>query len=371
MIQVNGKYGTATIYLSKVESPLISQVINFLNHPMAENSVVKIMPDTHIGAGICIGFTCKLPEDYSSIAPDIIGVDIGCGVLGYNLGKQKKLRLSKLDDFIRENIPFGFNIRNKMTDKNVDGKLLDEVKKISQKIKQEDRYSRYLLSIGTLGGGNHFIELCEDEEKNNWLVIHSGSRSFGFSVCNFYNQNANETINGIKTVTGWLKDEYIMDMYYAQKFAALNRDVMAQVLVEDFFGLNVSDLRKIHSVHNFFNLDDNTIRKGAISAKENEEVIVPFNMKDGSIVGIGKGNKEWNDSAPHGAGRKMGRSAAKKRLCIDDFKREMKGVYTTCVTKKTLDEAPKAYKKINTIMEFLPETIDVNSKLKPVFNFKG
>ena len=370
MVQVAGKYATADIFLNQVDNNVISQTINILNHPMMEGAIVRLMPDCHLGAGAPIGFTAKLDPNKKITAPDLVGTDINCGVLAYNLGKQD-FHYPYLDGYIRKNIPSGGNVREKVSKKINNPKLIKNIEEVSNRLEMKSPLDRHLKSIGTLGSGNHFIEIAEDEEKNKWLIIHSGSRNFGLSVCQYYNKKSDEKIVGIKTITGDLYDEYIYDMTIAGEFASLSRELMARDIIEDFFVSSPEKHKYIHSVHNYHDLEDNTIRKGATPARKGEELIIPFNMKDGSIIGVGKGNDSWNNSALHGSGRKMSRSAAKKRLCIEDFKRQMEGVYSTCITKRFLDEAPKAYKKVNTVLEFLGETLDITQRLKPVFNFKG
>lgn len=370
MIQVRGKYATADIFLDQADSNVLSQTINILNHPMMEDASVKLMPDCHLGAGVPIGFTAKLRDDLKTTAPDLVGVDISCGIMAHNLGRQT-IDYSDLDGFIKERIPAGFNVRPTTSKKINNPKLLKEVENISIKIGSSDKIERNLKSVGTLGGGNHFHEIAEDEDKNKWLVIHSGSRNFGYSVCRYYNEKSKEKIVGIKTISGDLFDEYIYDMGIAKEFAALNREIMARDIIEDYFDLDTKNLRCIHSVHNYHDLKDNTIRKGATPARVGEELIIPFNMQYGSIIGVGKGNEEWNNSSCHGAGRKMGRSEAKKRLHINEFRREMEGIYSSCVSPKFLDEAPGAYKKPDTILQYLPETVEVTNRLKTKYNFKG
>ena len=367
MIEITGKYAEAKIFGDQADNNVISQIINVLNHPMMEGAQVRLQPDFHFGAGVPIGFTAKLADGLKTTAPDLVGVDIGCGVLAHNLGVID-IDYPDLDDFIRNNIPFGFNVRNKTSTKiRKDNPFLKKVDEITQRLGLD--INRTMKSIGTLGGGNHFHEIGVDENKNRWLTIHSGSRQFGYSICRYYNQKTDEKIVGIKTVSGDLYDEYIHDMNIAQEFAYLSREIMARDIIEDYFGIDV--IETVHSVHNYHDLEDNTIRKGATPARKGEALVIPFNMKDGSIIGVGKGNPDWNYSAPHGAGRKMGRSAAKKRLHINEFERQMEGIYSSCVSQRFLDESPSAYKKPNTILEYLPETLNIVARIKTTYNFKG
>ena len=369
MIQLAGKYATADIFLDQVDNNVISQTINILNHPMMKDASVKLMPDAHLGSGVPIGFTAKLADDCDMIAPDLVGVDISCGVLSYNLGKID-VDYPDLDDFVKTNIPAGFNVRSKVS-KRIPTKTLEAIEKITVKMGTPERIERNFKSLGSLGGGNHYIELSKDENKNRHLTIHSGSRNFGLSICTFYNRKAEDKTVGIKTISGELRKEYLEDMKEAQVFASLNREIMIKDIIEDYFGLDSESLDFVHSIHNYYDFDDNTIRKGATPARKDEDLIIPFNMSFGSVLGIGKGNADWNNSAAHGAGRKMGRGAAKKRLHMNEFKKKMEGIYSSCVTKRFLDEAPDAYKKPNTILENLGETMDVVNFLKPVYNFKG
>ena len=370
MIELIGKYNKAKIMIDNVDGDTISQVYNILNNPAVEGAHISIMPDCHVGNGVVVGFTMKINK---FIVPAVIGVDIGCGIEAYKLGRLKKLKLDKFDDFIRKNIPSGVGIRKKATVELAG--IYDVCKKLNL------RYNEIICGIGSLGGGNHFIELDKDEENNIWLVIHTGSRRFGYEVAKYHQYKAKELMkdiyigsayNGLEYLTydnGG--KEYIDDMQLAQRYAELNRTVIARDIIEGFFKLRYEDVEVIKSVHNYINLEDRIIRKGAISAHKGEKVIIPFNMSFGCLIGVGKGNETYNYSAPHGAGRVMSRSAAKDKISLEIFQKSMKGIFSTTVCDKTIDEAPMAYKKPKVILENIKDTVEEGFLIKPVYNFKA
>ncbi len=422
-ININGKYSEALIYSDNVEQDTLSQIYKITCHPATIKADIRIMPDVHLGAGICIGFTAKLTD---KVVPNWIGVDIGCGVITYNLGKID-IDYQSLDNFIRNNIPSGRKVRNKRY-KNLD----DVVYMIREKDhtfspykefmhtfedlvkKLEEDFHRTVNSLGTLGGGNHFIEIDRDQSGNNWLTIHSGSRHFGLKVAKYHQNKAKKFIEskrknygkliaserrkkgeqnvdtelikryeterkeyiGIPSDSAFLPlqeggDLYLKDMKTAQEYAKINRRVMAKHIIEDYLGLNMKDLEEIESVHNYINFKDNIIRKGAISAYKNEKVIIPLNMRDGLIVGSGKSNKDWNYSAPHGAGRVYSRSKARKTLSLEEFRKEMDGIWTSSISHSTIDESPMAYKDAGEIITHLKQTVDIETIMVPVYNFKA
>jgi RNA-splicing ligase RtcB len=335
------------------------------------------MPDVHAGKGAVIGFTATLTD---KVIPNVVGVDIGCGVLGIKLGKIN-VDFLDLDRFIRVHIPNGCKVRcvaynelPKIIEKDFKlsfAKFYNSVVSISAKMQLEHPY--FLKSLGTLGGGNHFIELDKDQDDNVWLIIHSGSRNFGLKIANYHQKIAIQGCGkklGLEWLEGELALEYINDMYFAQKYAAINRKIIATEICK-FLNLKISTLETIESVHNYIDEKDKIIRKGAVSARLNEKVIIPWNMRDGAIIGTGKGNDWWNNSAPHGAGRNMGRNAAKKTLNIDDFKQSMTGIWTSCVNEGTLDEAPMAYKDHTQIKGLIQDTVDIQYVLRPIYNFKA
>ncbi|MFW5799446.1 MAG: RtcB family protein [Spirochaetota bacterium] len=389
-ININGKYSDAVIFNDNIEKDAMTQVIKTASHPATEGSKIRIMPDVHTGAGICIGFTAKLTD---KVVPNWIGVDIGCGVTSYKLG-DKDINFDKLDTFIRNAIPSSMNVRkhsysktDEVIDKLYQKKLITHnhksfnknLKAICSKI--NEKHNRAENSLGTLGGGNHFIEIDKDNEGMYWLTIHSGSRHFGLSVAQYHQNKAKRFVKeqnykGISADSAFLTmnsggDEYLTDMKFAQEYARINRRIMAQAIIEGVFDLNLWNLEEVESVHNYIDFRDNIIRKGAISAYKGEKLIIPLNMRDGIIVGLGKSNDMWNFSAPHGSGRVYSRRQAKKVLSIEEFKKEMKGIWSSSISYHTLDESPMAYKNTKEIIDYIKETVDIKTHMKPVYNFKA
>lgn len=407
MFELQGKYSTAKIFTDNMEETAQAQTLKLLNQPTFKDTKVRIMPDTHAGKGCVIGFTADIKD---KVIPNLVGVDIGCGILAVNLGNIE-IDFEQLDNYIRNNIPSGHNVN---LNPKVDYK--DEIEKLIcfREIPKSSR--EFNRAIGSLGGGNHFIEVNEDKTGNKYLVIHSGSRNLGHQVASYYQKRAYDYHNGMndeymkaqeqliidyKTqgkrkeiqtalkelkqsfkreskipkdlcyLEGQLKDEYLHDMGIAQEYAYLNREIMAQRIVYECLGINYSELEKFQTIHNYIDLESNIIRKGAISAKKGEKVIIPINMRDGSIIAIGKGNEDWNNSAPHGAGRLMSRSKAKEDLSLDDYKNTMNSVWSTSVKESTLDEAPMAYKPIEEILNNIDDTVEVIDVIRPLYNFKA
>ena len=402
MIELNGKYQSAKVFTDVIDEKSVSQIIDLLNQETFKDSVVRIMPDVHAGKGCVIGFTANLGE---CIIPNLIGVDIGCGMYTVNLGKED-INLEELDRFVRENIPYGFAVADKYP-KGLSNEFVLSLEEISGRTKSA--YTRNLKSIGSLGGGNHFIEISEDDEGSKYLVIHSGSRNFGLQIAKHHQEVAEKLLTNNENVrkdereklitslkeqgkssnikeellklkketsqvprelaylTGKEKDSYISDMKVAIEFASLSRKEMARKIL-DF--LKISPVESFETIHNYLS-EDGIIRKGAISANKDELVLIPINMKDGCIIARGKGNKDWNNSAPHGAGRLFSRSSAKESLSLDKFKEDMTGIYSSCISRRTLDECPEAYKPIESILENIKETVDVIKIIKPIYNFKG
>jgi RNA-splicing ligase RtcB len=360
--------------IDSIDDSTKEQIQGFLNHPAFANTHIAIMPDCHAGKGAVVGFTMKM-NDY--IIPNIVGVDIGCGMLSRKFAIEN-IDLPNFDLFVKEHIPSGFSINNNVS-KSIDaGTEMDwKVKQICENIGIED-YKKALRAIGSLGGGNHFIEIGKDSENNYWVTIHSGSRNFGLKVANYYQSIAKANLkkyfigNEYKDLEFLLTNEkdgqdYIRDLKIAQKFASLNRWEMMNRITEY---LGYGSLQEIESVHNFIG-DDNIIRKGATPARQNELVIIPFNMRDGLAICKGKGSSIYNYSAPHGAGRILSRTQAKKELSIDTFKEQMKDIYTTTANIETIDEAPNAYKDKQTIIDNIKDTVDIIDFVKPVYNFKA
>ena len=360
------------------------------------------MPDIHAGKGSTIGTTIKQlgePESWK-VSPNIVGSDIGCGVMMWKL-QDDFVDLEQLDKIIHEKIPNGFH-------HHLEGQDDEFVEELLKDLTINADLTPFKKSLGTLGGGNHFIELGKDECGNYWLSVHSGSRNLGGKVASYHQKQAivnlkrkeinidsiiselkatgrhkeiQATIEKLKsavpkitsememmaTLEGAHLQDYLLDMKLAQEFAKKSRETMLTIIV-DALGLSV--VHKFDSIHNFID-EDGTIRKGATSAKKGEELVIPLNMRDGSIIGIGKGNEDWNNSAPHGAGRLMSRTKAKNAITLEDFKNEMKEVYSSSIVESTLDEAPGAYKPAKEILEYIKPTVDVLHIVKPVYNFKA
>lgn len=356
------------VFTNIIENEALEQLKEIKKHPMFQNETIRIMPDVHAGMGCVIGFTSTNNTD--KIIPNLIGVDIGCGMLTVELGNID-IDLAQLDNFIYNNIKSGFNI-NTDIQLGITDTEKEKIKSVCNNINDIEKYEYHLKSIGTLGGGNHFIEVSIDKENNKYLIIHSGSRNFGHKIASYYQNIANEKCDYINKDLRYLENEdaknYLSDMKIAQEFASLSRKIMATKIVTE--GLNIKSFNYFQTIHNYID-DNNIIRKGAISAKKDEIILIPVNMKDGSILAKGKGNKDWNESAPHGAGRLMSRTKAKHNIDLEHFKNQMQGIYTSSVCKSTLDEAPDAYKSIDSIINNISETADIIDVLKPIYNFKA
>lgn len=425
MIKIDGKYESAVIYTDEVEQEALSQIYNLLNQEFSKNSHVRIMSDVHAGAGCVIGYTAKITNQ---IVPNLIGVDINCGLLGFNLGHKKdlKLKFDKLDNFIRNNIPSGQEVNEEFHEEEIlkvwsfisqndfdswfDYKK--ELEKVSKETKQDFNYA--LQSIGSMGGGNHYLELGETENHELWIVVHSGSRNFGLKVAKFHQQVAEESIlgfdkdffkekveeikktkkgkgievaiqklrkemsrkgkaTGLEHLEGETSKAYFHDMHIAQIFAELSRYVMIYRIVKNFYGIDFNVDKLLQTNHNYINFNDGIIRKGAVSAHKGEMLFIPMNMAYGTLICRGKGNPEFNYSAPHGAGRLMSRSKAKTNIPIEKFQKVMKnsGVWTTCVNKSTLDESPQAYKRPENVIKHLDPTVEIVSRIVPLYNYKA
>lgn len=372
MIVMKGKYNTANIMIDTIDETTKAQIQSFLNHPAFGNTYIAIMPDCHAGKGAVIGFTMKL-NDY--IIPNIVGVDIGCGMLAARFTDFNK-KVEKLDGFIKKHIPAGFNIHEISACS--DSFNADELGRWTERIGMD--YNRALLSIGTLGGGNHFIEAGEDSEGQTWITVHSGSRNFGLRIADHFQNRAKALLEKffirneyreleflpLDTQDG---QDYLTAVRFAQGYASENRKTMMRIISQF---MESEPIETIESVHNFIG-DDDIIRKGATPADEGRRVIIPFNMRDGIALCTGKGSSKYNFSAPHGAGRILSRSKARAQLSVSAFEKTMAdaGIYTTTATEETIDEAPDAYKDMNLIMENIRETVDVNTLIKPFYNFKA
>ena len=379
------------IFTDNVEGKALSQIYELVSLPPFQNAKVRIMPDVHAGAGCVVGFTGVLGD---KVIPNVVGVDLG------NI----EIDLEKLDSIINNKIPSGFEVHS--TERSYDISRL----KVLSDLKNTSHIYR---SLGTLGGGNHFIEVGEDEAGAKYLLIHTGSRNLGKQVADIYQKKAIDYISGasgvadavtqliselkqagrqseISDAIAQLREEYnkkqpaiprdlcylegveylnyLHDVKICQDFASKNREEIARVICQE---MGITPISTFESVHNYISFDEGIVRKGAISAKEGELLIIPINMREGSILGVGKGNPDWNYSAPHGAGRLMSRSQAKERLNLEDFKKSMEGIYTTSVKQSTLDEAPDAYKPMEEILSKIGEAVEVISIIKPIYNFKA
>ncbi len=373
MKTINGVATSAIIFHTKVtehsvDDYAMAQIQMLCDNEAFKNCKIRIMPDVHPGKVGTIGFTSTLGE---RILPNVIGIDIGCGMtLAKVKGKIKEFQ--KLDTVIRERVPSGFSVRTKIHNQALgfDFTSLYCYKHI------REQHAR--LSLGTLGVGNHFIEVDVDEEKNSYLVVHSGSRHLGQEVTEHYLREGQRELqaNGIHTpyeltyLTDTLKEQYLHDLAIVQDFATLNRDI---ILSEICKGMKWKVHETTSCIHNYvdFNGETPILRKGAISAKVGEPVIIPINMRDGILLGTGLGNEEWNCSAPHGAGRILKREDVKKSYTLSSFKSEMKGIYSSCINKDTLDEAPFAYRSIVEIKEAITETVIIHKIIKPIYSFKA
>ncbi len=394
MKQIKGKYNNINIYTDVIDDTAYEQLQELSDLEIFKHSKIAIMPDVHAGASCTIGTTMTIKD---KIIPNMVGVDIGCGLEVVKL-KNKKIDFAKLDNFIKRNIPSSFDIRN------VEHEFAKKIDLSKMHCFDKIKTSRGYKSIGTLGGGNHFIEIDIDEEKNNYLVVHSGSRNIGLEVAEFYQNEAyqqfvdkkkdeiikrltknhkqkdieKELLNFKNSLTkkdkdyayveGKLFDDYIHDMKIMQEFASLNRKAIVHDIMEF---MKFKKEEQFTTIHNYIDMEYMILRKGAISARKGEKLIIPINMRDGSLICLGKGNKNWNYSAPHGAGRLISRTKAKKILSMQEFKKEMEGIYSTTINKNTIDESPMAYKNIDDIINNIKDTVDIIVRIKPVYNFKA
>ena len=383
-IVVKGEFNEAFVYSKAVEASCENKIRQYLNHPAFSDTVVRIMPDVHIGKSTVIGWTATYGQ---LIIPSVIGLDIGCGICACNLGKEN-LRFDKLDTFIRRNIPSGQAVRSSLhellEDMNVLASQDNEFSALSdaEHFKNEIRQlcekqghdpERVFASLGTLGGGNHFIEIDIDENHNRWLLIHSGSRIMGAHTADYHETLAlreTEADSPIKYLSGNYANNYLADMRIVQHYALVNRALIAQSIVKDFFKLNIHEIEYRDCVHNYIDFEASIIRKGAISAQRDEKAIIPFSMSEGAILGRGKGNAAWNYSAPHGAGRKKARTDARS-LSLDEYRKEMRGIWSSVICKDTLEESPMAYKKARDVLDYIGETVETEQRLKPLYNFKA
>ncbi len=400
MIEINGKFNTAICYTNTLEEVAYAQIETVCNEEAFKNSKIRIMPDVHAGKGCTIGTTMTITD---KVVPNMVGIDIGCGMYTIALGKID-IDFEKFDEAAHF-IPCGRNVW--------EGRLerFDlSVLKCYRNLKDTKRLER---SLRTLGGGNHFIEIDSDEDGNKYLVIHSGSRNLGTQVAEFYQGIAidlnlgkedyykqreeiiqtykeqgrrSEIQSTLKTLArnfkkkeptmpyelcylyGAFMEDYLHDINICQQFAKRNREKMAEILLER---TGLTGYESFQTIHNYIDVGEMILRKGSVSAKSGEKLLIPINMRDGSLICVGKGNEEWNYSAPHGAGRLMSRSAAFERLTMEEYQKQMEGIYTTCVNTSTLDEAPMAYKNMDEIVANIKPTAEIIAHIKPIYNFKA
>ncbi len=397
MIRIEGKHNVALCYAGILEDEAAEQIRAVCDQAAFADSRIRIMPDVHAGKGCTIGTTMTIRD---KIVPGMVGVDIGCGMETVRL-REKEIDFARLDAVIREYIPAGRNVRG--SEHPLNARVNLEELRCAEAVDLH----RARLSIGSLGGGNHFIEVDRDDGGNLYLVIHSGSRNLGQQVATHYQRAAWAELNrqarstkdlvaqmkaegrekeisqmladyrrsaqpdipkDLAYVEGQLFDDYIHDMRITQLFATLNRKAMVDVILEKM-GLHA--VEQFTTIHNYIDTEHMILRKGSVSAMAGEKLLIPINMRDGSLICIGRGNEEWNCSAPHGAGRLMSRSKAVQTLSMDDYRREMDGIFTTSVAEGTLDESPMAYKPLEEIVAQIGPTAEIVCRIVPVYNFKA
>ena len=398
MLEVAGKYNQAKIFTDVVDQASIAQVIELCNQEFTAGSRIRLMPDIHAGAGCTIGTTMTITD---KVVPNLVGVDIGCGMETCRIS-ENHLELHKLDKLIRERIPSGFGIRSDPHRylEQIDLSELCCIKHIDQ--------LRAEKSIGTLGGGNHFIEVDRDDNGQLYIIVHSGSRHLGVEVASYYQEEGYKVLNHtddgsvqhliaelkaagrqkeiqkelqrlknskqtnipktLAYVSGELFDQYIHDMKIVQHFAMLNRQAMMDEIIK---GMKLHVVEQFTTIHNYIDTDSMILRKGSVSAQAGEQLLIPINMRDGSLLCVGKGNEDWNFSAPHGAGRLMSRAQAKQSFTVSEFKKQMADIYTTSVGSATLDECPMAYKGMQDILDNIGPTAEVVKIIRPIYNFKA
>ncbi|NLZ70598.1 MAG: RtcB family protein [Clostridiaceae bacterium] len=370
MIKIEGKYNTAIVFTDDIEPTAYDQIKRLCNQEFTSGSVIRVMPDVHAGAGCTIGTTMTIKD---KVVPNLVGVDIGCGIETVQIDQDReRINFAGLDHQIRTNIPSGFSIRQNPHSRagEINLNALRCIKEANLNLRQAER------SLGTLGGGNHFIELDVDEADRVYLLVHSGSRNIGLRVAQYYQGAAVHAIassgNSVPRDLAWcegrLLDDYLHDMSIIQRFAQLNREIMTEIIL-GFMGWKVLD--RFRTIHNYVDIDSMILRKGAISAGKGERVLIPLNMRDGAWICRGKGNRDWNYSAPHGAGRLFSRTEARQRFSLSEFRETMEGIYTTSVDSETIDEIPLAYKDGADIMRFIEPTVDIELQIKPIYNFKA
>ncbi len=394
MQNFEGKYNNAKVFTDTIEQVAVGQITTLLDHEVSENSKIRIMPDVHAGVGCTIGTTMTITD---KIIPNLVGVDIGCGMLTIKL-KNKRIDFPALDSVIHKYIPAGFSVRETVHS------LAYETDLESLYCKNSINIERANLSIGTLGGGNHFIEIDKDDDGVLYLVIHTGSRNLGKQVADYYQDKAYEQRKSVNTevqdmieklksegrekeiqkqikkirppeinrhlayLEGQLFNDYIHDMSIAQHYADINRMTIAKEILKR---AKLTEDMRFTTMHNYIDLNSNILRKGAISAQTGETVLIPLNMRDGSLLCCGKGNPDWNYSAPHGAGRLLSRAQTKETVTLSQFKKSMNGIYSSTISANTIDESAFAYKPMQEIIDNIGETVEIIKIIKPIYNFKS
>jgi len=402
MFELKGKYNYCKVYTDIVDNATISQLTNLLNQECMSGLNIRIMSDCHAGSGCVVGTTMTLKD---RVIPNLVGVDIGCGMRVIKL-KEKRIDLPALDSVIRKYVPSGFGVHEEAIAESGADKLIASGTNIERAMK----------SLGTLGGGNHFIEVDRADDGSLYLVIHTGSRHLGIEVCKYYQDLAFQKLKE-KDAGGSLREkskdlvarykaegrkkeiskaleklkaehnatnvsvchelayvegldflDYIHDMKITQEHAVINRATIAKQIMKHA-KLHAED--EFETIHNYIDTDAMILRKGAVSAKAGEKLIIPLNMRDGALICIGKGNHDWNCSAPHGAGRIMSRSEAKENVSMSEYKKSMEGIFTTCVNRGTIDESPMAYKPAQAIIDNISETVEITDHIMPIYNFKA
>ena len=399
MFELKGKFNTAKVFTDVVDQASISQVMNLLNQEFTAGSVIRMMPDVHAGAGCTVGTTMTLTD---KVCPSAVGIDIGCG-MEVAILKESVVDPQKLDEVIRTRIPFGFDKRAHTHH------FFKNTNLTHLRCKNKINFPKAEISFGTLGGGNHFIEADRDEDGRVYLVIHSGSRHLGIEVEKYYRKKAVDQMRKVDAVSakayiqslkkdgrvgeiealmkayyeeasqkpvdpelayvsGQTFEDYIHDMRIVQEYAEWSRRAMMEEILT---GMELHQIDRFSTIHNYIDTENMIMRKGAVSAQAGEKLIIPINMRDGSLICIGKGNPDWNFSAPHGAGRLMSRGAAKEAFTVEEFKKQMQGVYSTSIGSGTLDESPMAYKSMDDIVNNISPTVDILHTIKPFYNFKS
>ena len=401
MIEIKGNYNSAKVFTDVIEESATAQIKELCDQEFVRNEKIRIMPDAHAGAGCVIGTTMTITD---KIVPNLVGVDIGCGMETVKI-KGKHIELMQLDKLIYRNIPSGFDVRD------TQHRYSEQINLTELKCAKYVNLDRAKKSLGTLGGGNHFIEADKDNDNNIYIVVHSGSRHLGVEVAKYYQKmgykqlvseyvtnksDENKLIEELKSqgrqqeiqdeiiklrssktipvpkhlayVSGELFKDYIHDMRIVQQFAELNRKAIMDEILK---GTGLKAEEQFTTIHNYIDTENMILRKGSVSAQQGEKLIIPINMRDGSLICMGKGNPDWNCSAPHGAGRLMSRSAAKESFTVSEFKKQMKGIYSTSINSGTLDECPMAYKNMNDIVNNIGDTAEILNIIKPIYNFKA